>query len=92
MRGILLLMLLAGCRGPSTGYRLAEVPVAAPCPDPPPLPWPRTPLQDLTAASTPSEVARAYAQAILILKGRLAQALALLNGYRSQTPLTEIPE
>lgn len=68
-----------------------QVPVAVPCPEPPPLLWPDLPTQHITPATPDGEVAKAWAATKVILEGRLAEALALLNGYRTTTPKTIIP-
>ena len=61
------------------------------CPEPPPLYWPVLRTQSLTLQSTDAAVARAYAVDLHTLKGRLAEALTLLNGYRTKTPPTKTP-
>ncbi len=78
---LLYLLIALGC---------AKKPLAV-CPEPPPLLWPDLPTDHLTSASTPEEVVRAYAVTKSVLKGRLAEALTLLDGYRTKTPKTVIP-
>lgn len=76
----LLLLSLPGCRR----IEFVEVPrtVVIPCPEPPPVSMPDLPIYHLEADATPDQVAKAYAASIVILKGHLLQAHALLNGYR----------
>lgn len=90
-RAALLLCLLAACKAPETRIVTVQVPVAVPCPEPPLLLWPDLPLSHITASTPDGEVAKAYVASIQILKGRLAETLALLNGYRTSTPKTTLP-
>lgn len=59
------------------------------CPEPPALAWPE--LSIVTMQTPDADVARAYVVNQNILKARLAEALELLNGYRSKTPQTQVP-
>lgn len=96
MRILTPLVLLActaftACQKPETHIVTVKVPVAAPCPDPPVLFWPDLPTSRITKDTPDGEVAKAYASTVWLLRGRLAEALALLNGYRTTTPKTTIP-
>jgi len=84
-------LLFVSCARPEPVVRLVPTPVAVPCPEPPVLTWPALPLDAVNEATPPGAVAQAYVASIYVLKGRLAQALALLNGYRETSPRTEIP-
>lgn len=84
------LLLTVACQRPEVVTRLVPTPVAVPCPEPPILDWPALPLDAVNENTPAGEVAKAYVASIRILKGRLAQALLLLNGYREQTPKTVI--
>lgn len=88
MKRLLLVLLLVGCKRPDPGV---ERLVMVPCPEPPVLLWPDLPTDHITATSSREEVALAYVQTKAILKGRLAEAYTLLNGYRAKTKKTEIP-
>ncbi len=66
--------------------------MAVPCPEPPVLFWPDLPTAHITPATPDGEVAKAWAVSKVILEGRLAEALALLNGYRTASPRTVIPK
>lgn len=90
-RALLLLCLLTACQKPETRVVTVQVPVAVPCPEPPILVWPDLPTSHVTQATPDGEVAKAYVATIWTLKGRLAEALSLLNGYRIKTPKTELP-
>ena len=88
------LLILAGslaCKAPEIQYVTVKVPVAVPCPDPPVLFWPDLATKRLTKESTDGQVAQAYASDLWLVTGRLAEALAILNGYRTTSPKTSIP-
>lgn len=88
------LLVLAGslaCQKPEVRYVTVQVPVAAPCPEPPVLFWPDLATKRLTKDSTDSQVVKAYAFDLWLVSGRLAEALAILNGYRTTSPKTSIP-
>ena len=90
----LLMALIAaftGCCKPEIRYVKVQVPIAIPAPEPPVLPWPDLPTQQLTPKSTDEAVVRAYVATIWVLRGRLAEAYAILNGYRTTSQPTPIP-
>lgn len=82
---------LVSCQKPETRIVTVQVPVAVPCPEPPLLLWPDLPTAHVTASTPDGEVAKAYVASLQVLKGRLAEALTLLNGYRTATPKTTVP-
>jgi len=89
MRGAALCLLaLTACYRP---VQVVTAPVAVPCPEPPALAWPPLPVDAIGPGTSASAVVQAYVVSLSILRGRLAEALALLNGYRTTTPTTQIP-
>ena len=87
-----LIAMFAGCTKPEVRYVQVNVPVAVPCPEPPQIYWPDLSVKRLTKESTDSQVVKAYAADWWFLQGRLAEALGILNGYRTNTPATAIPK
>lgn len=74
-----------GCRPQRVVYQRVEVPIPVPCPEPPYLAWPVLPIANVSAATPPAEVAKAYALSVQILQAHLWQAYRLLDGYRVKT-------
>jgi len=77
------------CQKPSVRY---EIPVSVPCPEPPVLIWPVLPAELINQESTDADVVRAHLASKVILEGRLAEALTILNGYRVKTLPTTVPD
>jgi len=88
MKRLMALAFLVGCHRP---VQVVPAPVAVPCPEPPVLTWPPLPVESIQPGTPGGAVAQAYLASLYILKARLAEALALLNGYRTATPPTTIP-
>lgn len=89
MRALLILSLLAlpfGCKEPRIEYREVKVPIAVPCPEPPPLAWPDMPLYHMERYTTDGERAKAIMLSVEILQSTLWQSFRLLDGYRTSTP------
>jgi hypothetical protein len=86
------LLCVAGCRAPEVRTVEVKVPVAVPCPEPPILLWPVLPTDQITPETSDAEVAKAYAAERLYLRGLLAEAYAILNGYRFKSTRTVIPQ
>lgn len=70
--------LLLGCAGTPT----ALVPVATPCPQPPPLVRPHLAIQDIKPVAVPAEVLRAYVVTVEQLRGYAEELEIIINGYR----------
>ncbi len=71
-------LLLSGCASTPT----ALVPVAVPCPPPPPLVRPHLAIQDIRPATPSSEVFRAYVVTTEQLRGYAEELEIIINGYR----------
>lgn len=86
---IIAFIALAGCSGPREVVRYEPmevlVPVAVPCPHPPPIERPVLPLARIDQASTPDQVMRAYVSSTYLLMGYAAQLEELLRAYRQPT-------
>lgn len=70
--------LLSACAAPVETL----IPVATPCPQPPPLIRPHLALQDLPPVAAPSEVLRAYVITVEQLQGYACELETIINGYR----------
>jgi len=82
--------LLLGC---ASQMPTALVPVAVPCPSPPPLVRPHLAIQDLKPVTAPSEVLRAYVVTVEQLRGYAEELEIIINGYRvSPAPHPPIPD
>lgn len=90
MRTLLVLSLLAlpfvGCKEPRVVYQRVEVPIAVPCPEPPPMAWPDLPIYHLERYKTAPEQAKAWALSVEVLQAMLWQSFRVLDGYRTTTP------
>lgn len=64
--------------------RTVEVPVAVPCPPPPPVARPTLPIDRLTGSSTSAEIVRAYVVTVQKLIDYARELEILLDGYRSE--------
>jgi len=73
-----LFLLATGCAGTPT----ALVPVATPCPQPPPLVRPHLAIQDIKPVAAPAEVLRAYVVTVEQLRGYAEELEIIINGYR----------
>ena len=84
-RGLVgVLAILAGCAKPLPPEPVrVEVPVAY-CPAPPATPLPELPLAALPADATPEQIARAYAETVVILRREVLIREAALDGYREK--------
>ncbi|MFZ5659178.1 MAG: hypothetical protein ACOY5C_04895 [Pseudomonadota bacterium] len=74
---------LSGCAHRPAAQTLAEVPVAVPCPPPPPTVRPRLPIAELQADSAPGVVLRAYEASVVLLAGYAEHLEQLLDSYRN---------
>lgn len=79
-----------GCNKPRVVFQRVEVPVAVPCPPPPPREPLHLPVEDLPKGATPDQQARAIKASILYLLGRVNAAEALLDAYRP-APVPPLP-
>ena len=70
--------LLVGCASTPT----ALLPVATPCPLPPPLVRPHLAIQGLQPQAPPAEVLRAYVVTVEQLRGYAEELEIIINGYR----------
>lgn len=70
--------LMLGCASTPT----ALLPVATPCPAPPPLVRPRLAVQELKPVAAPSEVFRAYVVTVEQLRGYAEELEIIISGYR----------
>lgn len=77
----LLLLLLPAC---SHVPRTVEIPVAVPCPSPPPVVRPELPIDSLTERSTAPEIVRAYVITVQKLIDYSRELETVLDGYRQK--------
>lgn len=75
---------LVACQRPESRIvvQRVEVPVAVPCPPPPPRRPLGLPVQSLPAGASSEVVARALKASFILMLGRYLEAEALLDGYR----------
>lgn len=85
-----ILSVFISCKPPEIQYVTIKVPVSVPGQEPPILIWPDLPTRHLTKTSTDVETAKAYAATVWLLIGRLSEAYAIINGYRTTTVKTQI--
>ena len=62
--------------------KIVKVPVPIPCPEPPEIQQPKLPISDLDANAKYDEVAKAYAETVILLKEHSEKLEHLLNSYR----------
>lgn len=72
-------LLVTGC---THVPRTVEVPVALPCPPPPPVVRPTLPIDSLTGTSASSDIVRAYVVTVQKLIDYTRELETLLDGYR----------
>jgi hypothetical protein len=62
MKRLALLLLATGCSAPRVVYQRVEVPIAVPCPEPPPLALPDLPIFHLNKPHIPQDPTNAVAE------------------------------
>ncbi|MEW6648167.1 MAG: hypothetical protein AB1450_13290 [Pseudomonadota bacterium] len=78
---LLAVLSLAGCA--PAPVITAATPIPVPCPPPPPVERPALPLENVTPASPPDDIARAFAASLELLGGYAERLEQVLDGYRN---------
>lgn len=87
---LIAMLILTGCATTALPPT-AVLPVAVPPPPPPVIARPALPIAEITAASAPDAVMRAYVASVAVLQGYARQLEKLLDGYRGTVELGERP-